>query len=74
MDFCAIHKRPPVLVIDGADNIAKTNRKLAIQIVNRAKARSAYCHQPLQLHPCESRCCEVLVARLHRRLCAAGAQ
>ena len=42
--FKAINKRPAVLVIDGADNIAKSSRKLAIDILTRAKARNACCH------------------------------
>ena len=73
VDFEAIHKRPVVLVIDGADNIAKGDRKLACDIVLRAKARAACCQRPSQSGPCESACCEVPAAAcLHRRLCAAG--
>ena len=48
VDFKAIHKLPVVLVIDGADNIAKGNRRLAIDLVARAKARAACCQRPSQ--------------------------
>ena len=50
MEFEAIHKhkRPVVLVIDGADNIAKGDRKLAFDIVMRAKARATCCQRPSQ--------------------------
>ena len=48
MAFKAKHKRPPVLVIDGADDIAKSNRRLAIDIVKRAKARASY-HRPVTI-------------------------
>ena len=62
--FKAIHKRPPVLVIDGVDSIAKCNRKLAFDIVSLAKARAS-CHRPFALLTnsagCEapSACCTV---------------
>ena len=50
VEFEAIHKhkRPVVLVIDGADNIAKGDRKLAFDIVMRAKARATCCQRPSQ--------------------------
>ena len=62
--FKAIHKRPPVLVIDGMDDIAKSNRKLAIDMAKRAKARAS-CHRPVAFLAssagCEapSACCTV---------------
>ena len=46
--FKAAHKRPVVLVIDGAENIAKSSRRLAIKLVAQAEARAACCqhHHP----------------------------
>ena len=64
--FAAKHKRPPVLVIDGADSIAKGSRKLAIDIVSLAKARAS-CHRPVAVLASWA-CCEVQAACLHRHV------
>ena len=70
--YKAAHKRPPFLVIDGMDCLAKGNRKLAFDIVSLAKARAS-CHRSVAI--CASSAgCEAPSGSCTRRRPAAGAQ